>query len=76
MNESKLFNVAKFTIPLEQQLTSLNITKATCIDNINAKYLNNSASIIAPILTYSFNNSVRSSALPKSFKTANVTAIF
>mgnify|MGYP000514790099 CR=1 FL=1 len=55
---------------VEQQLHSLNVTKATGIDNINVKYLNNSASIIAPILTHRCKCSVR------SFKTAKVTPIF
>jgi len=59
MNVSTLVNVAKFTNPLvtvqfvEQQLNSLNVTKATCIDSISAKYLKLSTSIIAPILTHS-----------------------
>ena len=55
---------------VEQQLQSLNVTKATGIDNIDFKYLNNSASIIAPILTHRCKCSVR------SFKTAKVTPIF
>ena len=52
MNVSTLVNVAKFTNPLvtvqfvEQQLNSLNVTKATGIDNISSKYLNISASTL------------------------------
>ena len=61
---------------VEQQLQSLNVTKATGIDIIYFRYLNNSASIIAPILTHRCKCSVRSSTFPKSFKTAKVTPIF
>ena len=56
MNQSQLTLLNSRAILVTVQFVeqhSLNVTKATCIDKSNAKYLNISASIIAPILTHS-----------------------
>ena len=58
---AKLSNITSFSIPfdtvdyVETQLKLLDTTKATGIDNINAKYLKLSAAVIAPVLTHIFN---------------------
>ena len=80
--ENKLSNIERFTIPLvsvefvERQLKSLDTSKSTGVDNLNAKYLKLSASLIAPILTHTFNCSFNSNSFPKSFKLAKVIPIF
>ena len=56
--QTHLLNNEKFNIHIvtvefvESQLKTLDTSKSTRVDNINAKYLKLSAIIIAPILTY------------------------
>jgi len=64
-NLATLSNITSFSIPfdtvdyVETQLKLLDTTKATGIDNINAKYLKLSAAVIAPVLTHIFNLALR-----------------
>ena len=57
-NLAKLSNITSFSIPfvtvdyVETQLKLLDTTKATGIDNINAKYLKLSVVVTAPVLTH------------------------
>ena len=80
--ENKLSNIKRFAIPfvsvefVERQLKSLDTSKSTGVDNLNAKYLKISASVIAPILTHIFNCSFNSNKFPKSFKLAKVIPIY
>ena len=65
-----LSNITSFSIPfvtvdyVEARLKLLDTTKATGIDNINAKYLKLSASLI----THIFNCSIKTSVFPSAFK--------
>lgn len=66
------------TIPVsfvQQQLQSLDVSKSTGYDGINASFLKMSASIIAPVLTKIFNVSIVTGDYPKLFKTAKVIPI-
>ena len=65
-----LSNITSFSIPfvtvdyVEARLKLLDTTKATGIDNTNAKYLKLSASLI----THIFNCSIKTSVFPSAFK--------
>jgi len=50
---------------VESQLKTLDTSKSTGVNNINAKYLRLSAIIIAPIRIYVFNCSINSNKFPK-----------
>jgi len=77
-NLAKLSNTTSFSIPfvtvdyVDTQLKLLDTHKATWIDNINAKYLNLSAAVIAPVLTHICNCSIKTSVFPSVLKVANV----
>ena len=81
-NLAKLSNITNFSIPfvtvdyVETQLKLLDTTKATGIDNINAKYLKLSAAVTAPVLTHIFNCSIKTSVFPSAFKVGNVIKIY
>ena len=66
--KTNLLNIEKFNIPrvtvefVESQLKTLDTSKSTRVDNINAKYLKLSAIIIAT--TYVFNCSINSNMFP------------
>ena len=58
------------------QLQNLNVSKATGIDNISAKYLKMAAPAISKHLTKILNLSIKNGTFPDSFKKAKVTPIF
>ena len=76
--KTNLLNIEQFNIPrvtvefVESQLKTLDTSKSTGVDNINAKYIKLSAIIIAPVLTYVFNCSISSNKFPKVFKVEKV----
>ena len=78
----KLVNVSKFCIPyvtidfVETQLKQFNTSKAIGYDNINARFLKRSASVIAPFLTHIFNCSIQSQTFPNAFNVAKVVPIY
>ena len=79
---AKLSNITSFSIPfdtvdyVETQLKLLDTTKATGIDNINAKYFKLSAAVIAPVLTHIFNCSIETRVFPSAFNVAKVIPIY
>jgi len=79
---AKLSNIPNFSIPfvtvdyVETQLKLLVTTKATGIDNTNAKYLKFSAAVIAPVLTHIFTCKIKTSVFPSAFKVGNVIQIY
>ena len=78
----KLVNVSKFCIPyvtidsVETQMKQFNTSKAIGYDNINARFLKLSASVIAPFLIHIFNCSIQSQTFPNAFKVAKVVPIY
>ena len=83
-NLATLSNITSFSIPfdtvdyVETQLKLLDTTKATGIDDINAKYFKLSAAVIAPVLTQLtiFNCSIKTSVFASAFKVAKVISIY
>ena len=59
-----------------KQLNNLDIHKASGPDEIPARLLKEYASLIAPILTEIYQNSIDQGAIPKDWKKANVTPLF
>ena len=55
---------------------SLDVKKATGLDEISPKFLKDAAPIVCTPLEYSFNNSVLKGKIPESCKNTNVTPIF
>ena len=82
INDSKLINVERFSIPpvstdfVLHHLNNLDSSKATGVDNINSKFLRMSASMIAPSLTHIFNCSINFHIVPNAFKIAKVIPIY
>ena len=81
-NVATLSNITSFSIPfdtvdyVETQLKLLDTTKATGIDNINAKNLKLSAAVIAPVLTHIFKCSIETRVFPSAVKVAKVIPIY
>ena len=61
---------------VKKQLQSLDITKATGLDGLSARFLRLSAEVIAAPLTKIFNLSISTGIFPESFKKAKVTPCF
>ena len=59
-----------------RELKTLKSTKATGLDNINARLLRDAAEIVAQPLTFIMNSSLQSGMVPTSWKKARVTPIF
>ena len=57
-------------------LSNLDTKKATGLDNLNAKFLKDSASVIAEAITHIFNLCISKSKFPSNFKTAKVTPLY
>ena len=60
---------------IHQQLQNLKVNKATGVDDISAKYLKLSASVISQPLATILNLSITSSIYPDDLKKAKVTPI-
>ena len=81
-NVATLSNITSFSIHfdtvdyVETQIKLLDTTKATGIDNINAKNLKLSAAVIAPVLTHIFKCSIETRVFPSAFKEAKVIPIY
>jgi len=82
INQEILEFISPFTIPqvslsfVENQLKSLDIGKSTGSDDLSARFLKLSASIIAPVLTKIYNNSINTCIFPQEFKNAKVVPIY
>ena len=57
-------------------LENLEVNKATGLDNLPSKFLKLAANILAPSLTFMFNQSISSDIVPTEWKLARVTPIF
>jgi len=74
---SSNFSLQPVTISfVEEQLSQLQINKAIGLDNISARLLRDSASVLARSLQYIINLSLESGCFPSSWKCAKVTALF
>jgi len=74
---SSNFSLQPVTISfVEEQLSQLKINKAIGLDNISARLLRDSASVLARSLQYIINLSLESGRFPSSWKCAKVTALF
>lgn len=77
----KIGNVLPFKIPsislqfVLKQLQSLDITKATGIDGLSGRFIKIASFVIAPVLTYIFNQSIATNQFPTCFKIAKVLPI-
>ena len=80
--DSKVPEGIEFDIPpvsasfIHQQLQNLKVNKATGVDDISAKYLKLSASVISQPLATILNLSIASGIYPDDLKKAKVTPIF
>ena len=80
--DSKVPEGIEFNIPpvsasfIHQQLQNLKVNKATGVDDISAKYLKLSASVISQPLASILNLSITSGIYPDDLKKAKVTPIF
>ena len=80
--DSKVPHGTEFHIPqvsasfIQQQLQNLKTNKATGIDDISAKYLKLSASVISQPLATILNLSITNGIFPDDLKKAKVTPIF
>ena len=78
----KLSSEVKFDIPpisiafVENQLASLDPTKATGLDGLSAKFLRVSSSVLAAPITKILNSSISTGIFPDNFKKAKVTPCF
>ena len=61
---------------VDKMLGELNITKATGLDGIGARFLKDASPVIAPYITHIINLSLRSGDVPIDFKHAKVTPIY
>ena len=59
-----------------QQLATLDISKATGLDNISAKFLKMSSHLISILLCHICNLSIRKSNFPSIFKLTKVIRVF
>ena len=57
-------------------LNNLNIHKVPWSDGLSARVLKECSSEIAPVLTYSFNESLAQGAVPDDWRQANVAPVF
>ena len=57
-------------------LEKLEVNKATGLDNLPSKFLKLAANILAPSLTFMFNQSISTGIVPTEWKLARVTPIF
>ena len=79
--EEKLQNISDFAIPtvslsfVESQLKSLDTSKSTGSDGLSARFLKMPASVIAPVLTKIYNDSLKTSSYPKKFNNAKVVHV-
>ena len=64
------------TSGISKLLQNLNIHKAMCPDQINAKILRELQDILAPILEIIFNHSLITGMVPSDWKMANITPFF
>ena len=80
--QSKLPPEVKFEIPpvsisfVQKQLDSLDLTKATGLDGLSAKFLRLSSSVIAVPIMKILNLSITTGIFPDSFKKAKITPCF
>ncbi|XP_061773774.1 probable RNA-directed DNA polymerase from transposon BS isoform X1 [Nerophis ophidion] len=58
------------------KLSALHPNKATSLDNIPSRFLMDSATTIAPIITHIINLSIKQGQVPKDFKIARVTPLY
>ena len=58
------------------RLNELSVNKATGLDNIQAKLLKTTSSVIASSVTYLFNLSLQRGKFPSDWKTARISALF
>ena len=64
------------TSEVQKLLENLEVKKATGLDNLPPKLLKLAARILAPSLTFIFNQSLSSGTVPLEWKLARVTPIF
>ena len=61
---------------VQEQLSSLNVTKSVGCDGISARFLKEAAEVIASPLTHIINLSLSSGQVPSDFKTARVVPLY
>ena len=59
-----------------EELSSLNSSKSTGLDNISARFLNDGASFLKLTITYIINMSITSGEVPGELKSARVKPLF
>ena len=77
-----MINNNSFTIPfitekyISETLNAMDVSKATGLDGISARFLKMSCKVISKPIEQIFNQSISQGIFPSMFKTAKVTPIF
>ena len=72
-----MFSLANVTVgQVSKILHSMSSSKATCLDEIPAKYLKDGSSVISKLLTHIINLSITTGSIPDDLKMARIVPLY